>query len=484
MSEKQKQIKNSAIYMLPVLIGNALPLVTLPILTRILSPEAYGVLGLAQIYVFFVSGIANFGLTVGYERNFFEYKAKSNGAGLLYSTVLFVTFTFIFCGIITFLFKNQLSHWIIGSTEYADILFWSYCAGGIAGLKIYYLTYFKNSENAKLFALYTIDENLLGVIFSLFFVVYLGVGVIGLLWGPFLASSIIFIALTFRFIRFLPFSLDNNALKESLKLSLPLTPRMFFGVIGNQFDKYLIGLMNTVGGVGIYSIGQKIGYIVFTFMTAIQNVYSPKVYSKMFELGKEGGESIGRYLSPFLYLSVSIALLVSLFAEEVISILTPKSYHDAIEIVSIFSMLYATYFFSKQPQLIYAKKTYISSLLTFLSIGLNILINVPFIMKWGVIGAVWGTFLSGLISGTVMFLVSRHYYKIHYEYGKVALIYGIFFGSVMTIIVLRYFEFPYMMQLLVKMMSLFIYTYLGVALNILSKENYNMIKGMLNVTHK
>lgn len=50
MASKEKQIKNSLIYLLPVFIGNLIPLAMLSIFTRILTKEDYGVLGLAQVY--------------------------------------------------------------------------------------------------------------------------------------------------------------------------------------------------------------------------------------------------------------------------------------------------------------------------------------------------------------------------------------------------------------------------------------------------
>jgi O-antigen/teichoic acid export membrane protein len=479
MTSKEQQIKNGFIYLLPVIVGNLIPILTLPVFTRILTKEDYGVLALSQVYAIFVVGVANFGLTIGYERNFFEQKETKNVGGLLYSTLLFVIVAFIVCGFFTYLYKNQLSRWIIGSSDHANILFWSYCTIGIVGLKTYYLTYFKNTENAKAVVWYTIDENLLGVLFSLFMVAYLRIGVIGLIWGQLLASCIIFSILSFRFVRFLPISFDWEALKDSLKLSLPLTPRIFFGVIGNQFDKYMIGLLNTVGGVGIYNIGQQVAYAVFTFMTAIQNVFSPQVYKRMFELGAEGGESVGRYLTPFLYISISIGLMISLLSEEIIIILTPKSYHGAIEIVMILSMLYGSYFFGKQPQLIFAKKTYITSILTAVSIGINIMINIPFIYKWGAIGAAWGTLLAGLISGTVSFIVSQRYYKIGWEYGKIGSIFSIYFSSAIAMILMRCFDISYELRCIFKLISLAGYCYLGMKLKILTKQNYLLVKDMI-----
>ena len=479
MISKEHQIKNSFIYLIPVIVGNLIPLVTLPIFTRILSKEDYGVLALAQVYAIFVIGIANFGLTIGYERNFFEYRDQGKAAELLYSTLFFVITLFFLFSIFTYLFKFQLSKWIIGSSDHANLLFWAYCSTGVMSLKVYYLTYFKNMENAKPLVWYTIDESILGVILSLILVVYMKAGVIGLVWGQLFASLVVFSLLALRFRRLLPASFNWPILKESLKLSFPLTPRIFLGVIGNQFDKYMIGLLATVGGVGIYSIGQKVALIVFTCMTAIQNVFSPQVYKRMFDLGAQGGKAVGQYLTPFAYVSISLGLMISLFSEEIIFLLTPKSYHGATDIVIILSMLYGSYFFGKQPQLIFAKKTYMTSLLTMVGIVLNVGINIPFIIKWGTIGAAWGTLIAGLLSCTISFVISQHYYRIQWEYKRLAQIFGIFFIASLSIILMRYFMIDYLFRFMTKVVFLSLYVYLGIKMNIISAENLALVRSLI-----
>ncbi|MDX9713890.1 MAG: oligosaccharide flippase family protein [Dissulfurispiraceae bacterium] len=476
---KEKQIKNSILYLLPVILSNLLPLLTLPIFTRILTKEDYGVWALAQVYAIFVNGIANFGLTVGYERNFFEYKEGKKVAGLLYSTLSFVLVSFFIFGTFTWIFKNSLAEWIIGSHDHASILFLSYCTVSIVGLKNYYLTYYKNTENAKSFVWYSIDESLLGVLFSFYMVVFMRIGIIGLVWGQLLASLIIFILLSFKISKTMPVCFDKNALKDSLQLSWPLTPRIFFGIIGSQFDKYMIGLLNTVGGVGVYSIGQKVANTIFVFMTAIQNVYSPQVYRRMFEMGEDGKAAIGKYLTPFLYVSIFIGLLVAHFSEEMIWILTPESYHEATNIIIVLSMLYVTYFFGKQPQLVFAKKTHLVSLLTLISIGLNVAINIPFIYKWGAIGAAWGTLVAGLISGAISFIVSQRHYRIIWEYQKIGLMLLMFFSSAIIILCLRNFEVYYGIKLIVKIISVVMFLYIGKHFSILSRVNCILIKKAL-----
>jgi O-antigen/teichoic acid export membrane protein len=471
--------------MIPVIIGNLLPIITLPLFTRILKVEDYGIFALSQVYAIFVTSISNFGLTIGYERNFFESEDKYKRAGLLYTILLFVIFTFSFFGILTYIFMEPLADWIMGNKKFGYILFWSYVATGIAALKTYFLTYFKNSENAKAFVWYTIDESFIGVILSLFMIVCFQTGVYGLIWGPLITSSLIFLILTFRFIRMLPFVIDVHALKSSLNLSLPLTPRIFFGVLGNQFDKYMIGLLGTLGGVGIYNLGHKFANIQFTFMTAMQNVFAPQVYRRMFELGEEeGGLSVGNYLTPYFYISIAGGLLVSLFSEEAIIILTPKPYHGAIEIVCILSILFSTYFFGKQPQLIYAKKTGITSLLTIVGIGLNVMINIPFIYKWGVIGAAWGTLCSGIISGGFSFYISQKYYQIKWEYKKLILIMGIYLIFALGSMGLRQYELMYEVRLIFKLIGIGLFYLIGVKLNFLTRENLQLLLNIVRPTKR
>jgi O-antigen/teichoic acid export membrane protein len=484
MSNKERQIKNSFIYLLPTATGAFLNVATLAIFTRILTKEDYGFLALAHVYGFFVTGLFNFGLLSIYERNFFECRDNKKTAELLYSILLFVLAGFFISAILTYIFKSPLSKLIIGTSEQADLLFWVLCSTGIMSFKQYYLTYFKNMENAKSFVWYAINASILSVAMSLFLVVYMRVGVLGLVLGQMLSSLVILFALTLIFLKTVPIAFSFNILKGSLKLSYPLTPSLMFKIVANQFDKYIIGLLGTVGGVGIYSIGQSIANVVFICMTAIQNVFSPQVYKRMFELGEDGGKAVGKYLTPFAYVSIAIAIIIALFAEEIVSLLAPKRYHGVTDIVIILSMLYGSYFFGKQPQLIYMKKTHISSMLSIFTAILNIVINIPFIIMWGTIGAAWGTLTAGLISGAISFAISQKYYEIKWEYVKICAIFLTFFASAMLMIVLRDFNADYATRLTFKGISIGVYIYLGIKFNVITMDNYRLIRNAIPIKQK
>ena len=153
-------------------------------------------------------------------------------------------------------------------------------------------------------------------IISLILVAYFRVGIIGIVMAQLITGITVFFHLLHLFLKELHFSLNKSILLETLKISYPLLPGTFIKIMHTHFDKYMIGLLATISGVGVYHIGKKMSDVAFTFMTAIENVFNPQVYQRMFGQHEQGSESIGRYLTPFLYISIFGALCVALFSDK------------------------------------------------------------------------------------------------------------------------------------------------------------------------
>jgi len=383
---------------------------------------------------------------------------------------------------VTYLYGETISHNLTGTPEYRSFLFWVCLAHFFGNVSYYYFAFLRNSEKAKSFSLYTVAGSLVNTLLALFLVVYLRVGIIGIVYAQLCSGVLICVLLAHHFALSYPFSLNIKIFLEALKIAYPLTPRVFFGVLGKQFDKYMIGLLVSVGGVGIYSIGQKVSYTVFTYMTAIENVFSPHVYQKMFDLDeKQGGRAVGKYITPYAYASIALAIVVALFSEELVFLLTPSAYYAAIDIISVLTLYYGFLFWGKlnSLQLIYKKKTHITSILTILNIGLNIVLNIPFILKWGAVGAAWATVLAGMISGAITFCVAQSVYAIKWEYGSVALIFGTFFVSSVLLIVLRNMQVAYLVLLGIKLSFLLIYGGIGMWVGVITTENFSLARKIL-----
>jgi len=484
MINKRQEISDSLLYLISTSLSAILPIITIPIFTRILRPEDYGIYGLSMIYAIFMSGLANFGLSLAYERNHFQYsKSSEKQAQLLFSSLIFIITNFIILAVFTFIFRTNISQIMTNSPNNGILILTTFASQFILGTaNNYYFIYLKNERLAKAYTKYKMSVTILYFILSLILVAYIKIGILGIAIAQLMSGATMFLYLSFSLLKRLPISFNHKILLESLKISYLLTPRVFIGVINTQFDKYMINLLSTVSGVGVYQIGKSVSELAFIFMTALQNVFNPKVYSILFEEKAKGGDSVGKYLTPFLYVSIFITLCISLFSREIVTILMPVDYHAAIPIITILSMYYGLMFFGKitSVQLIYMKKTGLTSILTILSVVVNVSLNIPLIIKYGAIGAAWATMLAGTISGTISFIVAQHYYRINYEWEKVGWIIGLFiFGSILTAFTITQ-DYPYILSLNIKITTLASYIYIGIKYRIISKDNILEVRNIMN----
>ncbi len=460
----------SILYLFKILF----PLAILPIFTNHISIQDFGIYALAVFFGTFTSGIANLGLTSVFERNFFEYNPLERKI-LLWNILLFVLFLIFVLSSITLIFKSLIAKIIFLNSDLKDFLFLAFLLQSFKSLNLYFLTYLKNSENAKKFTYLSIIESSLSIGIAFILVVELSMGLFGFILGQTLGVGLVFFG-SFIYL-FYPFhhKFDINQIKGQLRLSLPLTPRIFFGAINTQFDRYMLGLVGLIGGVGLFDIGQRIANTSFAFMTTLQNIYAPEVYNRFFSSDIKYRKSIGGYLTPFFYVSIFFCLLIGIFSSEILILLTPKEFHDASSIVTILCLLYGFYFFGKQPQLLFAKKTGLISVLSFVTISLNIGLNYPMIKLFGVMGAVWATTAAGVISTSIYFYFGQKYALINYEKIVFVLI-GYFIVSLISVYLLSNY-FPDLDSLMkIKILFVVGYFLIGVKAKILKKSSFEFFR--------
>ena len=178
--------------------------------------------------------------------------------------------------------------------------------------------------------------------------------------------------------------------------------------------------------------------------------------------------SIGRYLTPFFYLSILLCLCVGVFSYEILYLLTPREFHAAAPIISILCLLCGFYFFGKQPQLLYAKKTGLISILSLVSISLNVVLNIPLIHYFGIMGAAIVTTLAGIVSTAISFYFGQKYTKITYEDN----IWFLFLYFIMAVVYVSVFlsDELSIINFGLKILIVIVYIFLGTKIKIIGNE--------------
>ena len=104
--------------MFPIGLQTLFSFITIPLFTQVLTPKDFGILTLALIYAMFITGLSNIGLTLAFDRNYFQYQMDSEKLGqLLYSSLVLVIINFIIMLGITVLFRYEISKHLTGSND-------------------------------------------------------------------------------------------------------------------------------------------------------------------------------------------------------------------------------------------------------------------------------------------------------------------------------------------------------------------------------
>lgn len=460
----RRDIRATFFYLIPSVLANSLPLISMPFITRELSPADFGLIALGQVFGVAIFGFSNLGLTAAYERNFFQYRndhAKS--AGLLWTLWIFVVALGLLLTAASAGLSFLIERYFLRAPAPVGFVAIVCATAVFRGANQFGYLYLRNAERPRSFATISVAEGLLGFALALIAVVGLKAGVTGAVLAQMASPLLAGVAIVFCLSRDLTISFDRSLLAEALKLGSPLTLRVLLGMLGNHLDKYLIGLVSALGQVGIYSIGQRVGQVVYFLMNSMDYVFIPRVYKIMFESQEheargdhESAEALsvvaGRYLTPFAYATCGIAGALALSSEEAFHLLTTPEFHQGVFIAPVLCLFYSTLLFGKVNgrQILFARRSWLSSFMSVIVIVCNLVFYVPLIHFYGAVGAAWGTLLAGFVYGGISNWQAQKSFRIRWETRRLFAIYGFTFFAVITQLILMKWDYSYFTRLIFK----------------------------------
>ena len=449
---------NTLYYSVATVISNAIPFLVLPFLTRAMSPSEFGIIALGQVFGTLTAGLSFQGLNRFFERNYFEWKKERREKDLLF------TF-FTYCAVVStiplfllFLFPSFFSNLVFGSSDISLVLalFHMISVGNL--LRLFFTSYFRCEEDGRNFFIGQVSAVVLANLLIVWWTIVNRGGMYSYVYSHLIVNILLVIGLAAYVFR-TKWSFDLVFLKEALPVSIPLTPQIFVGTLSSHIDKYMLGLLGTLGGVGVYSVTQKFAFTVFVGLGTLGNLFTPIVYRKMFE-----GDSlqirtdIGRLLTPYFFVGAAFTLILCLFSQEVLILGTSKEYHQSYSLIMILAFYYLLLFFGKQNQLVFKKKSYTITLLSFFRVGVGALLNYFLISRWGGLGAAIATLAAGLIVEGLAFYLAQRAYRIIFEYKKIL---GLLcFIALSSAIVLLVRDFAYWQTLSVKFLILGLFSWI------------------------
>ncbi len=386
-------IKDSAIYAIPSIVSRGLAVILIPLYTRVLTPADFGSFDLFIAFATLVNLTVALEVSQGVARFYSTESDVMRKVAYASSGFWFTAFCYAFFLIIALIASKKLSLLIMGrdgmETSFQVGVIYIFING------IFYLiqNQFRWEFRSRHYAVVSMSVTIITAVFAVFLTYVLGWGLYGLLLG--MAGGVLigciyglwYLQNSFRF------QFQWSRLKEMLIFSAPLVPSGIAVFITLYIDRLMISHFLSVDDVGLFGIGYRLASVVGLVMIGFQGALTPLILSNY--QNEQTPRQLAVIFRGFIVFSLLIFLSLSLFASEILYLMTTPDYYSATSIVIFLTpaiLLSNMYIFA--PGISIAKKTY---LILYINIGgaiLNVALNWVLIPKFGISGAAIATLLS------------------------------------------------------------------------------------------
>lgn len=203
---------------------------------------------------------------------------------------------------------------------------------------------------------------------------------------------------------------DKNIWKYALAFNLPLIPHYFSQMIMGQADRIMISRMVGNSEAAIYSVSCNISAAMTMFVNALNSSFTPYLYKN---LSKNKYDGIKTYANRLCLFMAVIVVIFMLFGPEVIFIFSSSDYMAA---KWVFPLLSASVYFTFINLLylnieFYYEKTNYTMIVSILYSVLNIILNYFFITEFGYISASYTTLICHCLIPLSHFLLIKYIMK-------------------------------------------------------------------------
>lgn len=397
-------IKAGIWYTIGNIIIKGIPFFTIPIFTRLLTTNDFGIYSIYLSYEEILSVVIGLGISGTVKIAKFEFKNEFEKyissvlnliaiVGILFLVISNLSYSF-------FTLQEWLSRFVVNLIIIQSI-----------SVAIYSVVSSK----------YVIDGDYIKNLLIVFFMTVLNIVISLILCISFLKSSpylgriigtalgAIFIALfvIFKQNRISPMVSKKVYNRFALVLGLPLILHQLSISLLAQSDKIMIQTLVGNREAGIYSIGVIITSVLAVIISSIDSAWTPWFYSKLSEKRYDILIEKNNILVIFFMYLTSGFILIS---PDIIHVMTEKSYWDSIyTVIPLIISIYLNFMYVFSVGIEYfLKKTGFISMVTVTCVFLNIILNYFMIKQFGYIAAAYATCISRFFQFLFHYLMAKY----------------------------------------------------------------------------
>ncbi len=399
-------LENFLIYGVGGVIGKIIPVVMIPIITRLMpDTSSFGISDMCTTVVSFGSALAIMGMYDAMYRMFFEKNDEKYKKEICSTTLNFTVIMSLIVFVLMIVFKNFIAVKFLGDIKYGYLVYITAISTLVGATNSIVAAPTRMQNKRKIYLFMNVLTPLISYSIAIPMILkgyYIEALPVSTMVAN-ISSELVFLALNRKWFTFA--FINKEELKQLLKIAVPLLPNFLIYWVFNSSDKLMITNILGTGATGIYSVGAKLGQASQLIYTAFAGGWQFFAFSTMKEENQVKTNSL-----IFEYLGViSFACTAGIFliCQPLYNLLFQGEYVRGY-IVSPYlflAPLLQMLFQIACNQFLVIKKTWPNLFILSTGAVVNVILNLVLIPQIGIEGAAIATLVGYLVSDVICVLV-------------------------------------------------------------------------------
>lgn len=272
-----------------------------------------------------------------------------------------------------------------------------------------------------------------------------------------------------------------SVIRDLLLLGLPLVPATVAWWVINFSNRWFLLNMTTVNDVALLGVAARLAAPVLLIVTAFQVAWVPFSLSIMHR--NEAGRLYARALLYFLAVTFATLLVLTLFAEPLILILSKPEYLPAasvLALIGVSNIAYGVYYIVATGVNLEGKTLHIGWT-TVIAAFVSVALNLALIPTLGIVGASVAGLIANLVPVVLLYLLSQRLHHIPYDLGRAGILSAIGMAALLAATLIHVDAF--VLDVVLRLFLLFGFLVLLVPIGVVRvsdlKEVGRMVRGRL-----
>lgn len=387
MKPRSRFAGDAATYTISNFVVAVVPFLLLPVLTRALSPDAYGAVAMFSVVVSFFAVVAGLNVQGAVMVRYFDPE-KFCISTYVSTALLILLFTTLVLTLAVVAGSNHLENLTGLSINW---LLLAVCVAACQFIVQLLLTLWQSSKQPAKFAVFRMSHATMDGLVSLLLVVTFALSWEGRLFGISTAWAVSAVAALWILFRsgWLEISVKKDCAVDALRYGVPLVPHTVAGLVLAMTDRFLVTNLLDLTATGIYMVAVQVGLVLQIAADAFNKAFGPWLMETLKHNDPTRDKRIVKYTYGYFGLILTVAVVAGFFSEFIIKLLAGEQYHTAAEVAryTLVGNAFVGMYYMVTNYIFYSRRTELLSLMT-TAVGLiTIGLSWYLIQESGIVGA-------------------------------------------------------------------------------------------------